>query len=179
MLVLSKAPEPVSQPSEPVHGLLAGRQGRAPSPAGIEPVCSSCRLARAWPPPPPAAAVPPILHACTHTGRPVLPRRLPRLCSPAGCPVFAPDSPTTFRRQGPGLSAWEILVTWIHKRVDCGPLTTSLFPLVSWGESPSPAGGQVLGTRTSTPTCPGYPLLLPPHKPQGLRGCISQGWKDS
>lgn len=64
--MLSKAPEPVSQPSEPVHGFLAGRQGHAPSLVVIKPVCSSRRLARAWARPTPTSSSgpshPPHLH---------------------------------------------------------------------------------------------------------------------
>ena len=57
-------------------------------------------------------------------------------------------------------------VRWIHK---CTPATTSFCPLASCGQSPPPAGGQVLGTRKSTLPCLEYPLLLPPHEPQGPR----------
>ena len=144
--------------------------GTSPSPASIKPMCPSFRLTQVWAPPPSTAS--PITHFRTHTGCPFLADILTvSYATPLGTwhqpqtrpqPFYGRTWPTGSGKPG------EMDSQMGEMDSQTRPPTTSFCSLVSCGQSPSPAGGQVLRTRMSTLPRLEYPLLLPPHDPQGL-----------
>lgn len=183
MLVSSETPKPVSHPSEPVHQLPSWETGTHPLPSRPQAWVFFLQVHSGLGSPRPTAAAAEadtVHHPSLHPHQaPCSSSASPTAVQPCRVPGINPSLDHNLPTSGARLADWENPGEMDSHAGGLQPPHCLIVSSCFLQRVPIPSWRPDVGDKDSNFHLSWVAPLLPPHKPQSLRGHISQGWKDS